>query len=136
MLLKIKSTPFGCGFQPVDKPVVYNLRSVSYAFCFFGDMCGGKTPGRRKPPFKAVFKGRGWYWREWSAVRKPVSVFGERHFRPGECRLFRHSQIHTRRVWIFQVYHLFIFCNLFILLRLTWRMIKRTASGIIPSVIK
>ena len=54
-------------------------------FCFSADMCGRKTQHQTKTAEHAVFKARGWYWRERSAVRK-LYDFRRTAFPPKECR--------------------------------------------------
>ena len=54
-------------------------------FCFSADMCGRKTQHQTKTAEHAVFKARGWYWREWSAVRK-LYDFRRTAFPPKEGR--------------------------------------------------
>ena len=78
--------------QSVKKPMFYTPRSVSYASCFSFCLCGGKTPCKRKSPLKGDFQ-EGVGGIGGSGVQSEnQEIFGERHFRPRACRLFRHAQ--------------------------------------------
>ena len=77
--------------QSVEKPVFTTVCGGQPHFCFSADMCGRKTHYKRKPLIWRFSRARGWYWREWSAVRKSKN-FRRTAFPPRERRLCRHSK--------------------------------------------
>ena len=63
------------------------LRRYRRIFRFSGDMCGGKTPCKRKTVYSAVFQGH-WGGIGGDRAQSKILDFCERHSRGGAWRFF------------------------------------------------
>ena len=85
------------GCQTVDKADSLIVLESIYFFVFLATGAAEKHLISENRPIRRFRGVRGWYWREWSAVRKSLD-FRRTAFPPREWRLCRHS--HTCPLWV------------------------------------